>query len=123
MEPKRGPGRPPLPKYPDGYSEIARGARKIARDDDAKDSDKLTALRLLSEIQQLGGETGGPPPPDDEAGETEALCMILSAARPAAIQSAFASLGWGAILIPEEARGEEVVNSAATGGTAEDSPL
>jgi hypothetical protein len=64
-----------------GLTGIARAAKYISENAE-KDSDRVSALRLLTEIQSMGGETAGPPPPGDTEGTIDALERIILAAGP-----------------------------------------
>jgi len=85
-----------------GFSDIAKAVSLMARGA-AKDADKLSALKFLSELRQLGGETSGPPAPEDHAGTVAALARILMAAGPKATTEAALQVWQSAcvILIPE----------------------
>jgi predicted ArsR family transcriptional regulator len=64
-----------------GLHGIAKAAKYISENAE-KDSDKVSALRLLTELQTMGGETAGPPPPGDTEGTIDALERIILAAGP-----------------------------------------
>jgi hypothetical protein len=85
-----------------GYHDIAREAKKMV---DERGKDRLGALRLLTELRQMGGEQSGPPPPNDEDGKRAALVRIFAAAGPKAVESAIRSYWPRAhvTLVPEEA--------------------
>lgn len=82
---KRKPGRPKGStglRVARGFTDIARGAKEIAKTAE-KDSDRLGAYRLLLDLRQMGNEATGPPAPDGAAETEEALARQLMAAGPA----------------------------------------
>jgi hypothetical protein len=88
---------------PSGFAQIARQANQLAKHAE-KDSDKLTALKLLTDLKQMGGEMGGPPPPGDDEGTRLALNRVILSAGPKLTKLAIKSVYPSFILIdPAEA--------------------